>query len=456
MTVDQDQHKKWSSTWLFLLAAIGAAVGLGNLWRFPFMVGQNGGSAFVIVYLGFIVLLAVPIMSAELMIGRLGKASPVNTICTLVKREGANPAWQCIGWLSLAVPLLGLSFYSIVAGWSLEYIGKAATGAFSGYDGATSEANFSSLLASPWRLLTLHTLFIALAVFVAARGLHRGIETLIRYMMPLLFLTLLAMVLNSIFAADIEAGLNYLFAPNFEKLTAEVIFMALGQAFFSVAIGVGMLMTYGAYLPDDTSITKSALMIAGVDTMVALFAGIAIFPLVFTYGLNASEGPGLIFVTLPIAFGQMPGGWLLGLVFFLLLLAAAFTTAIGMLEPVVSYLEEHKGVSRRMMAIVAGGSSWFIGIGAALSFNLWTDFKPMAFLPLVQDKSIFDLLDFIVSNLMLPLNGLLIALFAGWVISPRSALEGLSLTEGALFHYWLFVLRYVAPLAIGLIFITSF
>ncbi len=451
----QMQHEKWSSTGTFLLAAIGAAVGLGNLWRFPFMVGQNGGAAFVAVYIGFIVLLAVPIITAELVIGRRGKSSPVNTMRDLARREDRSPKWQFVGWLSLAVPLLGLSFYSIVAGWSIDYVIKAAQGVFRGFDTAGSEQSFAQLLASPTRLLVMHTVFIGVTVFVVGRGLHRGIELIARYMMPLLFVTLALLVVNSIVSADIGAGLRFLFTPDFSKLSAQVVFMALGQAFFSVAIGVGMLMTYGAYLPDHVSLPRSAMLIATADTLVALLAGIAIFPLVFTYGLDPGEGPGLIFVTLPVAFGQMPAGWLLGFVFFLLLFAAAFTTAIGMLEPVVSFLEEHKGVSRPLMAIVAGFSAWLLGIGAALSFNLWEDFKPLDFIPLVQGKGVFELLDFLVSNLLLPLNGMLIAIFAGWFMSRDSTLKELGIADGTLYFYWRFILRYVAPIAIALIFYTS-
>ena len=449
------QHEKWSSTGTFLLATIGAAVGLGNLWRFPFMVGENGGAAFVAVYICFILLLAVPIIAAELLIGRRGKSSPVNTMRELARRENLSPKWQFVGWLSLAVPLLGLSFYSIVAGWSIDYVIKAALGVFQGMNTAGSEQAFDQLLASPTRLLVMHTLFISVTVLVVGRGLHRGIELIARYMMPLLFIILTLLVINSIVSADIKAGLNFLFTPDFSKLTPQVVFLALGQAFFSVAIGVGMLMTYGAYLPDEVSLPKSAAFIAVADTFVALLAGIAIFPLVFTYGLNPGEGPGLIFVTLPVAFGQMPGGWVLGLVFFVLLFAAAFTTAIGMLEPIVSFLEEHKGTSRPLMAALAGAFAWILGIGAALSFNLWEDFTPFDFIPLLEGKGVFNLLDFLVSNIMLPLNALLIAVFAGWFISREASLEELGLTHGVLYSCWRFILRYVAPTAILLIFYTS-
>jgi NSS family neurotransmitter:Na+ symporter len=292
-------------------------------------------------------------------------------------------------------------------------------------------------------------------VFIVARGVGGGIEIIARYMMPSLFAILIILSLNSIINADIGQGLTFLFEPDFSKITPTIVFMALGQAFFSVAIGVGVLITYGAYVPGNVSLTRAALTIALADAAVALLAGIVIFPVVFANNLDPAGGPGLIFVTLPVAFGNMPGGHFVGLLFFILLAFAAFTSVIGMLEPAVSWLEEHKGYSRRKMAICAGTSGWLLGISAALSFNVWSDLKPFDFVPLLEGKGIFDLLDFLVSNLLLPANGLLIAVFAGWIMSRRSLLEELGSKNEALLGYLRFVLRYVAPLVIGMIFYTS-
>ncbi len=448
-------HETWSSKFAFLLGTAGAAVGLGNLWRFPFIAGENGGGAFVILYLGFVLLLGVPIMMAEMAIGRRGGASPVQTMRNLTINESLYPAWKMIGWLSIFIPLIGLSFYSVVGGWAVAYVMNAATDVFNGFDASQSQSTFNELLASPIKLLIIHTIFLGTSTFIVARGLSKGIEWIAKFMMPALFILLLVMVANSIFFADIQAGLNFLFKPDFSKLTTNVIFMALGQAFFSVAIGVGVLMTYCAYLPKNVSIPRSAFSIALIDTAVALLAGLAIFPIVFSYGLNPSGGPGLIFVTLPVAFGQMPGGFILGFLFFLLLFFAAFSTAIGMLEPVVSWLSERKNMKRAPMAFAAGFFAWVFGAFAALSFNLWQDVKLLSFLPMLADKNIFDLMDFIVSNLLLPLNGLLIALFASWVLSRESILEELGLNDKVFFKYWLFTLKYIAPIAIGLIFYTN-
>lgn len=450
----KNKQEQWSSPWGFSLAAIGAAVGLGNLWRFPFIAGENGGGAFVIVYVGFVLLIAIPIMIAELGIGRRGQLSPISTMRQLAGAENRSRHWQLIGWLSIFIPLLGLSYYSVVAGWSIDYIGKAAMDSFRGFSVEESKLALDQLQASPVQILIMHTLFIAAVVLVVSRGVRGGIEKLAKFMMPMLFLLLLIMVTNSIFNADIESGLRFLFTPDFSKLTPTAIAMALGQAFFSVAIGVGVLMTYGSYMPKNFSLATSAATIAVVDTLVALLAGIAIFPLVFQYGLDPAGGPGLIFVTLPIAFGQMPGGYLLGLLFFVLLFFAAFTTAVGMLEPIVSWFND-SGLKRSIMAFWSGAAAWLVGICAALSFNLWADYKPLSFIAFFQDKTIFDLMDFLITNLMLPLNGLLIAFFAGWMMSRESTYDELKLQQTWIYNYWRFSIRYVAPLAICLIFITS-
>lgn len=448
------KHEQWSSHSAFLLATIGAAVGLGNLWRFPFIAGQSGGGAFVLVYVGFVFLIGVPIMMAELSIGRRGQRSPILAMRKLAVDENRSPRWQLIGWASIFIPLLGLSYYSVVAGWSIDYIGKAIVNSFNGVTADDSQAAFDQLLGSPIRILIMHTLFVGAVIFIVGRGVRGGIEKLAKFMMPVLFLLLLIMVINSIFNADIKSGLSFLFSPDFSKLTPAVIAMALGQAFFSVAIGVGVMMTYGSYMPKKFSLATSALTIAIADTLVALIAGIATFSVVFQYGMDPAGGPGLIFVTLPVAFGQMPGGHLLGLLFFVLLFFAAFTTAIGMLEPIVSWFND-LGLKRSVMAFWSGAAAWFVGIFAAFSFNLWQDFKPFFFVDLLKDKTIFDLIDFLLSNLMLPLNGLLIALFAGWMMTADSTRRELALQQDWLYNCWRFIVRYIAPLAICLIFVTS-
>lgn len=449
------KHEKWSSGTMFTLATVGAAVGLGNIWRFPYIAGQNGGAAFVVIYLGFVLLIGVPLMMAELAMGRRGGGSAIASMRKLVADSGKSSAWCSIGWLSILIPLIGLSYYSVVAGWSIDYIYKAATNAFDGFDGGDSAAAFNSTLSSPARLLFLHGLFIASGVIVVARGVGRGIEVVTRYLMPALFVILLVLVLNSFVNADMDSGIDFLFAVDFSKITPNVIFMALGQALFSLAIGVGVLLTFGAYVPEDISLPRATLTIALADTGVAVLAGLAIFPVVFANGLDPAEGPGLIFVTLPIAFGSMPGGYFVGLLFFVLLFLAAFSTLLGMLEPAVSYLEEHRGYSRPVMTVLAGGFSWLLGVLAALSFNVWSEVRPLGGLEYFRDKSIFDLVDFLIANLLLPLNAMLIALFAGWAMSASALRQELRLKNRAFFGYVRFVLCIVAPIVVLVIFYTS-
>ena len=438
-----------------MLATIGAAVGLGNLWRFPYIAGQNGGAAFVLIYIGFVLLLGLPVMLAELAMGRRGGGSPVASMRKLAREAGASRLWSAIGWISILIPLVGMSYYSVVGGWSVDYVIRAAMNSFADINGQDSENTFNLLLASPWRLLFFHGLFIAAGVIVVARGVGQGIETVSKYMMPALFAILVILVINSIFNADIARGIDFLFNPQFDKITPNVVFMAMGQAFFSLAIGVGVMLTYGAYVPTNVSLPKAAFMIALADTSVAVLAGVAIFPVVFANGLDPAGGEGLIFVTLPIAFGNMQAGYIVGLLFFILLFFAAYSSVLGMLEPIVSFLEEHRGFSRPKMAVLAGCCSWAIGISAALSFNIWSDLRPMAAVPYLADKNIFGLLDFSIANFLLPLNAMLIAVFAGWMMTRRMLLEELGVQNAIVSGFLRFVLRFVAPVLIFAIFYTS-
>ena len=448
-------HESWSSRSAFILAAVGAAVGLGNIWRFPFIAGQNGGGAFVLLYVGFVLLLGIPIITAELAMGRRGKQSPVVTMSNLAREANSSQGWQVIGWLSILVPMLGLTYYSVVASWAIDFVFQSGAGHFRGFDGNKSSAFFAELLASPWRMIFWHTVYISLTVLVVARGVRKGLERSVKIMMPALFAILLLMVGYAMFAADFKAGVEFLFTPDFSKLTVPIVLMALGQALFSLAVGVGAMITYGAYLPKNVSLPWAGAIIGLIDTFVAILAGLAIFPLVLGYGLDPGEGPGLIFVTLPVAFGQMPGGTIVGTLFFVLLTFAALSSSIGMLEPAVSWLVEHRGFKRPVMAVAAGFSAWLVGLVIALSFNIWGDIRPLGMFKFFADKSIFDLMDFFVANIMLPINALLIAVFAGWIMSRKATLEELGWKEGPRYAYWRFILRYVAPVAFGAIFLSS-
>ena len=446
-----DRPESWTSRRAFLFAAIGSAVGLGNLWRFPYIAGENGGTGFVLVYIGFVFLIGLPIMIAEMAIGRRGQRSVVGTMEGLVEQGGHSGFWKSIGWLSLLVPFLGLTYYAVVAAWSLDYLGLAVTGAFEGLTGETSEDRFALQIGAPIRQFFLHGLFLLAVGLVVARGLNKGIERIAKVAMPALFLILLFLLGYNILKADFASALNFLFAWDFSRLGPEAVLVALGQALFSLAIGVGVLMTYSAYLPDRFSLTTSAAMICCGDTLVALLAGLAIFPIVFQYGLSPGEGPGLIFVTLPIAFGQMPGGVFIATLFFLLLFLAAYTTGIGMVEPVVAWLVERRKKSRPRMTLLCGFMAWVGGLVSVLSFNVFADVYPLEFFSIMSGKTFFDIIDFTVANIMLPLNALFIALFAGWTLDRATTTKELGHDKGPWLAYWRFALRYLVPVAIIII-----
>lgn len=434
----QNIHGQWSSRWAFILAATGSAVGLGNIWKFPYMTGQNGGGAFVLVYLLCVALVGVPIMVAEILAGRRGRQSPINTMRSLAAESARSPAWQVVGWGGILAGFLIMSFYSVVAGWACAYVFNAALGVFSTTPKEAIPGLFDQLLASPWTLLFWHTLFTAMTVVVVARGVRSGLEQGVRWMMPALFLLLVLLVGYAMSTDAFMQGVRFLFEPDFSKITAEGVLKAMGHSFFTLSLGMGAIMVYGSYLPQNASIAASTLMIAIADTTAALLAGLAIFPIVFANGLEPAGGPGLVFQTLPIAFGAMPGGSFFATLFFVLLVFAAWTSAISIIEPAVAYLVENRGLRRPVAAMVIGTGCWLLGIGALLSFNAWSEFK-------VFGKTFFDLIDFIASNIMLPLGGLAVALFVGWVMRREHVADELAVGQGLGFRAWYFILRYGSP-----------
>lgn len=444
------QKATWTSRSTFLMAAIGCAVGLGNLWRFPYIAGQNGGSAFIMVYLGFVFLLGVPLIMSELAIGREGKRSAVETLNRLIKR-GYHPIWKLIGWISILVPVLGLSYYGVIAGWSVEYITKAAVGDFTGVDAAGSGAIFQASQDNVFSSVAWFSIFLITTVAIISMGVKHGLEKAVKIMLPALFIILVFLAIYAMSTGDSAAAIEFLLNPDFSKLTPRAILEALGQALFSLAIGVGGLITYGAYLPDDVSLPKSAGMIAIADSMVALLAGFAIFPIVFEYGLEPGEGPGLIFATLPIAFGQMPGGILFGTLFFVLLSFAALSSTVGMLEPIVSWFED-KGQSRVKMAWSSGLIAWSLGIFMVLSFNVLATYEPLNFIPLYEGKNLFGIMDYTVANVLIPINALLIGLFAGWAMSNEMAEKQFGFAHGSKeFTLWRISTKYIATVAISIV-----
>ncbi len=332
--------KIWSSNYLFLLASIGSTVGLSNIWRFTYLAGENGGGAFVLVYILSLVVMGIPILGAELLIGRRGGHSTVGTMRVLEKKEGIGPGWKYFGWVAMIGVFLILSFYCVIAGWTLDYTIGSLFGLLNDLDSVTAVSYYNDLLQSPVRMMIGQGVFVAATAWIVAMGVQEGLERSISWMTPGLFIILVALVIYAMFAGEFTEGLKFLFYPDFSKISSSVVLAAFGQAFFSLGIGVGVMLTYGAYMPRTSSILTSAVIISFSDGFASILAGLAIFPIVFQYGLSPGEGPGLIFMTLPIAFGQMPGGGFIGAFFFLLLVFAALTSSISLLESIISHLEE--------------------------------------------------------------------------------------------------------------------
>lgn len=437
-----NKRETWTSRWTFIMAATGSAVGLGNIWKFPYIAGENGGGAFVLVYLICILLIGIPVMIAEVLMGRWGRSSPVHSVYKLVKETDASKFWKVIGWMGVAAGVLILSYYSVIAGWAIHYLKLMMSGAIQGVDGEASGQIFNELLASSSSLTLYHSLFMLMTMFVVIAGVTKGLGRAVRLLMPILMVLLVILLFFSVRMGDFPAAVRYLFAVDFSSLSAPAILTALGHAFFTLSLGMGSMMVYGSYMPDQAPIGKTVLTVAGLDTLVALVAGLAIFPIVFaSAAISPGEGPGLLFVSLPVAFGNMPGGMFFGILFFALVTIAAWSSSISLVEPAVSWLVETKKATRLQAGILFGLLCWLLGLGTVFSFNHWEDIKLLGF-------NFFEFSDFITANLMLPLGGLLMAIFVGWVINRDKLKSYLEFGEVKAFNIWLAVLRYVAPVAI--------
>jgi len=443
-------HGIWDSRWVFILAATGSAVGLGNIWKFPYIAGENGGGAFVLVYLACIALVGIPIMMAETMMGRRGRQSPVNTMRDLSIEAGMGKAWVGIGWMGVLAGLLILSFYSVIAGWSLKYIFMMANGDFANATADTVNAQFETLLANKSDLIQWHTIFMLMTVLVVTAGVTKGLGNAVRILMPVLFILLLVLLGYAIKEGNFSEGFAFLFNFNFDKLTTGSLLTALGHAFFTLSLGMGAIMAYGSYMPDNVSIGKTILIVALLDTVVAIIAGLAIFPIVFAHpGIEPSAGPGLLFVSLPLAFGNMTGGIIFGTAFFVLVSLAAWSSAISLIEPGVAWLVETKKFNRLFANLLLGGVAWFLGLGTVLSFNDWSgpDYH-------IMGVTVFDFIDKLTANFMLPLGGMFIAIFAGWCMHKSHVRKEMSHESENVFKIWHVLIRYVSPLLVVLVFVN--
>ncbi|MEL7187285.1 MAG: sodium-dependent transporter, partial [Pseudomonadota bacterium] len=433
-------HGNWSSKMAFVLAVTGSAVGLGNIWRFPYVAGENGGGAFVLVYLLCVVAIGMPVMMSEILIGRRGRRNPVATMELLGREEGGSRNWRFVGLMGVIGGIFILSWYSVIAGWTLSYIVKSASGLFVGASpGAVVEIH-NAFKGNAWQGGIVHTVFMAITIFVVARGVERGLEQAVRFMVPALLVMMLVLLGYSISSGSFGAGVEFLFQPKFEELQWSGVLAAMGQAFFTLSIGMGAIMAYGAYLPEEASINATSATVVAADTAIAILAALVVFPLVFANNLNVEEGPSLVFQTLPLAFGQMPGGAFFSTVFFVLLSFAAWTSAIGLMEPAVAWVMENWNKARTFATLLIGLTIWALGFGSVLSFSVWKDVSFFR-------GTIFDNLLFVTNDLLLPVGGLLIAVFAGWVMCRNSTAEELG-GAGSAYKAWRLGARVVAPVGI--------
>jgi len=392
---------------------------------------------------------------SEWSIGRLGASanSASGSIRDVAGQSNASRAWGLVGGMAVLAVFMLMCFYTTIAGWTVDYFVRAVAGSFDSIDAVGSGSMFESLMGDPLRMGFWHTVVVVLTVYINSRGLHGGIEKAVNILMPALFVSILLMVGYAATIGDLGAAANFLLTPDFSRVTGQTYLLALGQAFFSIGIAMAVMITYGSYLDRQTAITPNAFIVVGADTLVALLAGFAIFPLVFAHGMAPDSGEGLVFQTLPIVFGDLPGGRLFAAVFFFLLIAAAITSCIGNFAPVVAWTEERLGTSHFRASLIAGFVLWVIGLGSVLSFNLLRDFHPLSFLPGFESRTIYDSMDFIMSAILLPIGAFLTAIFVGWVATRDGIRDQLGMGESAGYKLWRLLIRYVVPVAVAIIFI---
>jgi len=445
MAVSTGPGEQWSSRWGFFLAAIGFSIGLGNIWRFPFVTGENGGSAFLIIYLACALGIGLPLLITELSIGRRGRSSSAGSLVAVAIESSRSSRWGGVGTLAVLCLFLILTYYTVISGWTLDYLVRSASGSLHAISKDESLSAFDELMANPVRLIFWNTVIHILIFLIVKRGVQGGIEKAVKVLMPILFVALFAMVIYGFVSGDMKAAATFLMEPDFSKVNARTVMMAIGQAFFSIGIGMGALIAFGAYLPADYSIPKSAVGIIFADTGVALLAGFAIFPLVFAFGLDPSGGSGLTFVTLPVAFGQMPGGIIFGSIFFILLFAAALSSCIGCGEGVAFWIMEKFDVGRTRAILYTVIAAWIVGLVTIFSLGDWAHFYPLEFIPAMKGMNIYVAIDFLAANILLLISALFTSVFFGWFVPNKIRLESINVSESGMYHFWLILVRFVIP-----------
>ena len=444
-----NQRGFWRSRWGFILAASGSAVGLGNVWKFPYIVGQNGGGAFVLIYLICIFVIGTPIMLTEFSLGRKTNRNPVGAFDQLKP----NSLWVGIGYMGVLAGFFILSFYGVVGGWTFAYIVKSITGSVLEFASSKEAAVFfGNFIGNTGEVLFYHALFMGTCIAIVLKGVHGGIEKACDILMPTLVVILFLLMLRSLTLDGAMDGVAFYLTPDFSKVDIHVVLIALGQAFFSLSLGMGCMITYGSYLSDKESLTSSTVYVVIFDTLIALLVGMVIFPAVFSMGLEPTEGPGLVFSVLPTVFASMPLGHGVAIIFFILLAIAAITSGISLLEVVVAYFIDQRGWQRKKAVLVVGSAIFAFGIPSGLSFGIMADVKLLG-------MNFFDHIDNIASNYFLPLGGMLTAIFVGWVWGTKNVHEEIEKYENK-FSFpwsqcWEFLIRYITPVAVGIVFIAK-
>ncbi|GET23632.1 sodium-dependent transporter [Prolixibacter denitrificans] len=442
----QGNRDSFSSRFGVIAAAAGSAIGLGNIWRFPYVLGENGGGAFFLMYLFFIVLIGIPLMLTEMTLGRSAQRNAYGTFKFLAPKTG----WPAVGIMGVAAAFLILSFYSAVAGWTLEYTLQAVKNGFTGKTPVELNAMYNDFVSgSVWPVVWM-LIFLFLTAAIVVAGVQKGIEKYTKILMPVLLVIIIILDIRAITLPGAGEGLDFLFKPDFSKLSANTVLEALGQAFFSLSLGMGTIITYGSYINRKERLMSTAASVSLADTLIAVLAGVAIFPAVFAFNIEPDAGPKLVFITLPNIFQQMPGGYFFALLFFVLLVIAALTSSISLLEVIVAYFTEELKISRKKATWLSGATVGVLGVLSALSYGPLKDNT-------LFDKTAFDLFDYVSSNILLPFGGLLITIFAGYILKKAAVKDGVEGESGheKLFKVYYFIIKFLAPVAIAFVFLNS-
>ncbi|MFT9819880.1 sodium-dependent transporter [Lysinibacillus sp. NPDC056185] len=439
------ESQQWTSKLGFILAAAGSAIGLGAIWKFPYMAGIGGGGAFFLIFIGFTLLIGLPLLLAEFVVGRSTQKEAVDAY----RNIAPNTLWPWVGKLGIVTCFILLSFYSVVGGWILLYLWNAITGRL--WEGNGSyEATFGEIISNPLLAVGSQLLFILMTIFIVSKGVQNGVEKVNKYFMPALFILFFVLIIRALTLDGAGEGVRFFLQPDFSNVTSEIILYAMGQSFFSLSVGVGVMVTYSSYLPKEESLPRSAFSIVGLTLVITLLAGLAIFPVVFAFGMEPSQGPGLLFIVLPAIFSKMAFGKLFFIIFLLLFFFATITSAISMLEISVASLTKKGKGKRENMALMVGLLIFVVGIPSALSYGVLSDVQ-------LFGKTIFDLADFTVSNILMPLGVLLVAIFVPFKMKKEVLMQELGVSKNKgykLFVLWLFLLRFIAPIAIIIVFLN--